>query len=193
MFLLEAPGPKARNSGFVSMNNPDETARNFFEVSREAGINRKRIIIWNAVPWYIGSGSKIRPADSRDLAAGVGYLPELLLLLPKLRGVVLVGKKAKKAEHQVRDAAPHLDLFCSPHPIRKTIRSLDRVIDEHCEKIRSPELHMTRDELTPATIEIARRDWARTISNRMEKRDIASHVLKQKTKKCTGSRIPGNC
>lgn len=25
LFLLEAPGPKARNSGFVSMNNPDET------------------------------------------------------------------------------------------------------------------------------------------------------------------------
>ena len=32
LFLLEAPGPKARNSGFVSMNNPDETAKNFFEI-----------------------------------------------------------------------------------------------------------------------------------------------------------------
>lgn len=29
LFLLEAPGPKAVISGFVSRNNPDETARNF--------------------------------------------------------------------------------------------------------------------------------------------------------------------
>jgi hypothetical protein len=28
LFLLEAPGPKAVASGFISRNNPDETARN---------------------------------------------------------------------------------------------------------------------------------------------------------------------
>src|SRR5689334_1377344 len=31
LFLLEAPGPKAVKSGFVSRNNPDETAKNMFE------------------------------------------------------------------------------------------------------------------------------------------------------------------
>lgn len=30
LFLLEATEPKARNSGFVSMNNPDETAKNIY-------------------------------------------------------------------------------------------------------------------------------------------------------------------
>src|ERR1700683_3159077 len=32
LFLLEAPGPKAVASGFVSRNNPDETAKNWFEL-----------------------------------------------------------------------------------------------------------------------------------------------------------------
>src|SRR6266404_1523547 len=37
LFLLEAPGPKAVQSGFVSRNNPDETAKNFFELAQAAG------------------------------------------------------------------------------------------------------------------------------------------------------------
>lgn len=116
MFLLEAPGPKARNSGFVSMNNPDETAKNFFEISREAGVDRKRIIIWNTVPWYIGSGRKIRPAKSSDIVDGAQSLAELLHLLPKLRAIVLVGGKAQKIENHIRDVAPQLEVFKSPHP-----------------------------------------------------------------------------
>lgn len=116
MFLLEAPGAKARNSGFVSMNNPDETAKNFFEISRESGIDRKQIVTWNTVPWYIGSDSKIRPANSSDISAGVGSLAELLELLPKLKAIVLVGGKAQKAEDHIRQTAPYLQIFKSPHP-----------------------------------------------------------------------------
>jgi uracil-DNA glycosylase len=116
LFLLEAPGPKARNSGFVSMNNPDETAKNFFELLHEARIDRSRIAIWNTVPWYIGSGAKIRPANSRDIASGVESLGDLIELMPKLRAVVLVGAKAQKAERHIRDLAVKLKLFSSPHP-----------------------------------------------------------------------------
>lgn len=82
LFLLEAPGPKARNSGFVSMNNPDETAKNFFELIHDAGIDRRSIAIWNTVPWYIGSGTKIRPASSADIASGVESLANLFQLMP---------------------------------------------------------------------------------------------------------------
>ncbi len=116
LFLLEALGPKARNSGFVSMNNPDETAKNLFEISRMAGIDRKRIIIWNTVPWYIGSGSKIRPANSTDITAGIISLGELIQLCPKLRTIVLVGRKAQKIERHIQSIANHLEIFTSPHP-----------------------------------------------------------------------------
>lgn len=116
LFFLEAPGPKARNSGFVSMNNPDQTAKNFFEISYEAGLHRKELLIWNTVPWYIGSGRKIRPANAADIASGTEFLAELLVLLPKLEAVVLVGLKAKRVENDIRAIAPHLQIFCSPHP-----------------------------------------------------------------------------
>jgi hypothetical protein len=55
LYLLEAPGPRAVASGFISRNNPDETAKNFFQLNAEAKIPRKRTITWNVVPWYIAS------------------------------------------------------------------------------------------------------------------------------------------
>lgn len=114
LFLLEAPGPKAVRTGFVSRNNPDETAKNFYELSLDAGIDRKKTIIWNAVPWYIGDGKKIRAANPKDLADGLKPLSRLLALLPKLRVVVLVGRKAQSAAAQL-DASRYT-LFTCPHP-----------------------------------------------------------------------------
>jgi len=114
LFLLEAPGPKAVRSGFVSLDNPDETAKNFHDLMMEAGIPRKSAIIWNVVPWYIGSGRKIRAATPDDLAEGLRLLPRLLGLLPKLQVIVLVGRKAGKAAAQV-DHNRYTLLAC-PHP-----------------------------------------------------------------------------
>lgn len=114
LFLLEAPGSRAVRSGFVSRNNPDETAKNFYELCIEAGIDRKKTIIWNAVPWYIGDGKKIRAATSKDLVDGLEPLARLLVLLPKLRVVVLVGRKAQKAAAQFDQN--RYTLFICPHP-----------------------------------------------------------------------------
>src|SRR5437660_8308534 len=66
LFLLEAPGPRAVASGFISRNNPDESAKNFFQLNAEAKIPRKRTVTWNVVPWYIGDGKSIRAADRTD-------------------------------------------------------------------------------------------------------------------------------
>lgn len=56
LFILEAPGPKAVASGFISRNNPDESAKNLFLLLREAGFERRDTLLWNIVPWYIGTG-----------------------------------------------------------------------------------------------------------------------------------------
>lgn len=116
LFLLEAPGPKARNSGFVSMNNPDQTARNLFEVSHEAGLDRRDMVTWNTVPWYIGTDNRIRPANAADIARGAESLAELLSLLPRLRAAVLLGRKAQRVERIVHEVSPRLRIFRSPHP-----------------------------------------------------------------------------
>lgn len=116
LFLLEAPGAKAVASGFISRNNPDETAKNFFQLNLESGISRKRTITWNIVPWYIGSAIRIRPATSDDIRVGVQSLRALLELLPKLRAIVLVGQKAQRGKIHIAQLRPNLRIFESPHP-----------------------------------------------------------------------------
>lgn len=50
LFLMEAPGPKAVGSTFISRNNPDPTARNICDLLQEAGIACGDTLIWNIVP-----------------------------------------------------------------------------------------------------------------------------------------------
>ncbi len=116
LYLLEAPGAKAVASGFISRNNPDETAKNFFQLNQQSGISRKRTVTWNIVPWYIGSGSRIRPANSDDIEVGIRRLNSLLDLLPRLRAIVLIGQKAQRGSIQIVKSRPDVRLFNSPHP-----------------------------------------------------------------------------
>ena len=97
LFLLEAPGPKATSSGFISRNKADETAKSFFLLNAAAGIERRRTITWNTVPWYIGSKVKIRPASRTDVREADEWLVRLLTLLQRLRCVVFVGKSTSAA------------------------------------------------------------------------------------------------
>lgn len=114
LFLLEAPGAKAVRSGFISRNNPDETAKNVFELCRDAGLERRATLLWNVVPWYIGSGNKIRAATAADLEQGLKPLPRLLDLLPCIKTIVLLGRKAERARSQI-DLMKYR-VFISRHP-----------------------------------------------------------------------------
>lgn len=116
LFLLEAPGPRAVTSGFVSRNNPDATAKNFFLLSEQAGIPRGRTVVWNAVPWYIGTGTKIRQAHRADVLEAGEWLAQLLAVLPQLRWVMFVGKQALHAQGIVRRARPAVDIMTMRHP-----------------------------------------------------------------------------
>ncbi|MGQ0650996.1 MAG: uracil-DNA glycosylase family protein [Betaproteobacteria bacterium] len=70
--------------------------------------------LWSVVPWYVGSGTRIRAATGADLVSGIRPLPRLLALLRNLQVIVLVGKKAEKASPQL-DQAKYRVLTC-PHP-----------------------------------------------------------------------------
>jgi uracil-DNA glycosylase len=137
LYLLEAPGAKAVLSGFISRNNPDETAKNFFELNRAADIPRKRTVTWNIVPWYIGTGDHIRAAGRSDIEAGLPALTRLLALLPKLKVVVLVGRKAERAASLISQLRPQLRLLRSPHPsplfINNARGNWDRILSVLCE------------------------------------------------------------
>ncbi|TAG08398.1 MAG: uracil-DNA glycosylase [Verrucomicrobia bacterium] len=126
LFLLEAPGAKAVKSGFISRNNNDESAKNFYEISFEANIPRTRTITWNIVPWYIGTGSKIRAATGSDIVSGSSSLSRFLDLLPKLKVIVLVGLKAQCAEEMIRTLRPNAHIVKSYHPSPRFVNRYPR-------------------------------------------------------------------
>jgi uracil-DNA glycosylase len=118
LYVAEAPGRRAVQSGFISRNNSDETAKNWWDLNAKAGVPRNRTIAWNIVPWYLGSddGGRVRPARSNDIREGWSYMLQLLDMLPRLRIVVLCGGKAQCAEPWLRAKRPDLQLMKCPHP-----------------------------------------------------------------------------
>ncbi len=75
-----------------------------------AGLDRRLTVIWNAVPWWNGT----RKISSAELADGIEVLRQLFLLLPELRVVMLVGKKAGRAKPLLE--RENLQVFTSAHP-----------------------------------------------------------------------------
>lgn len=121
LFLLEAPGPRACASGFVSRNNPDQTAGNLCQLMDNAGIARKDTLLWNIVPWYVGTSSRIRPVIPQDITEAQEALQTLLALLPRLALIVLVGRKAQSAR-------PFLQTL-TPAPIMETYHMSPQVFN----------------------------------------------------------------
>jgi hypothetical protein len=115
LFLLEAPGPNAVVSGFLSRDNDDETAKNMFDLLAEAGLERRDTVLWNVVPWYIGDGNRIRGAGTSDFALARRDLSRLLKLLRRLRVIVLVGLKAQAA-WDLAGLEPHHFIVRTWHP-----------------------------------------------------------------------------
>ncbi len=104
LFPLEAPGPKAGH--FISGGNNDQTAQNFWQLNRDAGLDRKRTAMWNIVSYYIGTGQRIRAANGKDIAVGEPYLMRVLALLV-VETIVLCGNAAKRAEAMLERISPH--------------------------------------------------------------------------------------
>jgi uracil-DNA glycosylase len=115
LFLLEAPGRKAIKSTFVSRNNPDQTAKNMCQLLREASIARADTLLWNIVPWYVGTSGKIRPVRGADIEKAIPCLERLLNLLPRLELIVLVGLKAQAALPKIMELTS-LPIIPTYHP-----------------------------------------------------------------------------
>jgi uracil-DNA glycosylase len=117
LFLLEAPGPMASSSGFVSRNNNDQTAANIWELTRRAGIERKRCVNWNVVPWFCHhDGGLNRNPKSSEIEASLTPLADLLNLLPDVLTVVLMGKAAQSVQGRLEQLRAELNILKLPHP-----------------------------------------------------------------------------
>lgn len=117
--VFEAPGKMTRvggGSGFISRNNHDNSASNFFKMSEEVGIPRYRTVSWNIVPWYVGTYDKRGEPTPEDMLAGFDYLCCVIDMLPRLRAIALFGAKARSIENRVTASYPHLNVFVANMP-----------------------------------------------------------------------------
>ena len=119
LWLLEAPGPKSTEqsgSGIISCDNNDGAAENTWRTRREAGVDRRHVVHWNVIPYYIGNETKIRAWRQGDVAHAGPLLKELVDLLPRLRSVILGGKAAQEGWRDHRPQGITVREFPCPHP-----------------------------------------------------------------------------
>ncbi|WP_290971372.1 uracil-DNA glycosylase [Herbaspirillum sp.] len=123
LFLMEKPGPMTstkgeKGSGLISRDNNDPTAEAIFDFMNQARIPRERTALWNTIPGWNGK-IKIGKGERQQ---GIEELPHLIALLPKVKGVVLVGRQAQRAQSVI--TASNLMVFTSYHPSPK-VRSIN--------------------------------------------------------------------
>lgn len=119
LFLLESPGRMAVVSGFISRDNDDPTAENFFRLSAEVkDLAREKTVLWNIVPWYISKNSK-GEIPQEDIVEGTKDLKRLLRLKDlrrHLQIIVLVGGTAQRVEGFLRENFHSIEVVKMPHP-----------------------------------------------------------------------------
>lgn len=116
LLLLESPGPKVSQTQFVSADNPDQTAENMSCLLKLAGLSRRRVLLWNIVPWQLSAERVVTPTRQHLLDAVPATL-ELLTLLPRLRVVVLVGARAEAGWLLAQvPPIPDVTILTCPHP-----------------------------------------------------------------------------
>jgi len=113
--VMRDPGPMTQTkvgSGFLSMENDDQTAETFCRYLSDTSISTSEIVPWNAYPWYIN-----RKPLASELNEGAQPLFELIELLPRLRIVMLHGGSAKDGWRKLTKRYPGLVQEKSLHVI----------------------------------------------------------------------------
>jgi len=130
--VLEAPGPKAVASGYISLKNEDQTAKNFQTQLTTAGVSPADIALWNVVPWYLGKEdiSKIRGANSKDVKQGLKYLTDVVAAIKNLQCIVLVGGTARQAHIHLSQNTNARILSCH-HPSPKVQNTVAGATEEN--------------------------------------------------------------
>jgi hypothetical protein len=104
--VLRDPGPMTQastGSGFLSMENDDDTAATIGGYFADAGINAREVVPWNAYPWYIN-----RAPTAAELEDGVEPLRRLIGLLPRLCVVMLHGGSARDGWSRLARGHPNV-------------------------------------------------------------------------------------
>ncbi|MEQ3553916.1 uracil-DNA glycosylase [Pseudonocardia nematodicida] len=138
LVILRDPGPKAggdKGSGFLSVENDDQTAQRQDEFFRGAGIDPVDVVPWNAYPWYIN-----RKPSRDQLIQGTEPLRRLIELMPELCVVILEGNDAKAgwtlflSRHGSWIRSRGIEAVATYHPSRQALQHPDPVERERREE-----------------------------------------------------------
>lgn len=123
LLLLESPGPastRARGSGIISVHNDDVTAAHVHELLTSHDIAVDSVLVWNVVPWWLpdeANTGSFRAPRSQDLRAAAPWLERVLALLPELRVIVTLGRKAEQGLETYEATRPlPYTVISGPHP-----------------------------------------------------------------------------
>lgn len=122
LLLLETPSRAGGyRTGLISVDNDDTAAANLWRALAATGIDRRRVLLWNAVPWYVGSADKIRSPNPAEVRAGRAWLVRLVERLPELTVLASLGRAAATAVEPLRGEleARELVLLEAPHPSQR--------------------------------------------------------------------------
>lgn len=121
LFVLRDPSTAAaEGSGFISIDNNDPTARANTMFYDQTGLDRKRTLHWNAVPWEVGS----RPI-AREASRARPYLLELVQMLERLKVIVVLGKPARES-WELLYFDPGVPVIKCPHPNPQAWHRMDQ-------------------------------------------------------------------
>ncbi len=117
MYLAQDPSSTAAETGFISPDNNDPTAKATTEACHAAKVDSAERVHWNVYPWWQRAPCPIALPRSDKLAQDM--LTELVALLPAMKSVVLIGGEAEGAwKRLTRTATLRSDLrvWSGPHP-----------------------------------------------------------------------------
>ena len=102
----------------ISRDNDDPTAEAIFDFMRKAGIPRRETVLWNLIAGWNGT----REITAREVREGALETLRLVRLMPRLKAVVLVGKRAERARPLLAAEAFSLSGSVHPSPIVRASR-----------------------------------------------------------------------
>lgn len=97
LFYLETPSPQAVNSGFVSRENPDYSAKNIGSELSSAGFARSDVLLWNVVPHCVSSADQNRNVTIAQIRGSISDSQTFVDSLPNLAVAVFCGRQAQRA------------------------------------------------------------------------------------------------
>lgn len=94
MLLQDPSGATDGESGFISLHNNDQAARDVYQLCQDTGLRYEGYVPWNVIPWWVANPTKGRRSLVSEARRARPYLEQIVDLLPgDLAAVIVMGNR----------------------------------------------------------------------------------------------------